>query len=148
MKDPRKHLWLAIILPIILILACKIEPVPISFGEDQCYACKMMISDQRFGGELVTQKGKIYKFDAMECLIDYLNEHDESTFKHILTIDFLSPGKLIDAKKAHYLINAEIPSPMGANLSVYSDPVEANKRRNTNNATLFNWPEIKNELSR
>ncbi|NJO25793.1 MAG: hypothetical protein HC867_08590 [Bacteroidia bacterium] len=32
----------------------------------------MGMADFRFGGEVITKKGRIYKFDDMRCMIDFL----------------------------------------------------------------------------
>ncbi len=31
----------------------------------------MLITDNKYGAELITTKGKIYKFDSMECLVEF-----------------------------------------------------------------------------
>ena len=48
--------------------ACSKGHQPINYGEDECEFCKMMVMDKRYGAELVTDKGKIYFFDSIECL--------------------------------------------------------------------------------
>ncbi|MCC6725443.1 MAG: hypothetical protein IT258_13125, partial [Saprospiraceae bacterium] len=47
-----------------LLTACTPTAEPISFGEDMCAHCKMTIVDEQFAAEAVSQKGKVYKFDA------------------------------------------------------------------------------------
>ena len=62
----------------LVILSCGISPLPIDYNHDECAYCKMKIADARFGAELVTSKGKVFKFDSAECLIwSYIN--DENT---------------------------------------------------------------------
>ena len=60
-----KNLMMLLVFSVFMFSGCSLEPKPIEYGEDQCDACKMRISDSRFGAELVTTKGKIYKYDAM-----------------------------------------------------------------------------------
>jgi copper chaperone NosL len=133
---------------IILVGSCIVEPQPIDFGADQCFSCKMMIADQRFGGELVSNKGKIQKFDAMECLIEYVKKNDEEDFKYILSVNFAQPRELINAKTAYYYIDPEIPSPMGANLSVYESPNDIHVATQNSQGKIMNWDEIKKEIQR
>ena len=52
------------------LAACTVAPVPINFGSDGCHFCKMTIVDKQHAAELVTSKGKAYKYDAIECMID------------------------------------------------------------------------------
>ena len=58
---------------LLMIVACDPESKPIVYGEDKCEFCRMSIVDQRFAGEVVTQKGKAYKFDAVECMVNYID---------------------------------------------------------------------------
>ncbi len=102
------------------LISCSTNPQTIVYNEDQCHACKMIISNSHFGTEMVTTKGKIYKFDAVECLVPELLEKGESNYAHILVTDYLTPHKLIDAKSSKYLISKKLPSPMGGFLSTYA----------------------------
>lgn len=43
-------------------------PEKINFGKDQCELCKMGIEDPKFATELITEKGRIYKFDDLNCM--------------------------------------------------------------------------------
>ena len=47
-----------------LLISCgKKEAEPIKLNSDGCEFCKMKISDGKFGAEIITAKGRIYKFD-------------------------------------------------------------------------------------
>jgi len=76
----------------------------------------MTITDKRFGTESITDKGKVYKFDSIECQIDFQKEGDKSLKYHFIT-DYLNPGILIPAEESWVLKSKEIVSPMGRNLS-------------------------------
>ncbi len=43
-------------------MGCNTEPQPIKIGEDACSFCKMSIADNRYGAEIITKKGKVFKF--------------------------------------------------------------------------------------
>ncbi len=43
---------------------------PIKLNTDGCEFCKMKIADGKFGAEIITAKGRIYKFDDMHCIIE------------------------------------------------------------------------------
>lgn len=45
-----------------------VEPTPIKLNTDNCDYCKMTIADLRFASELITEKGKVYKYDDLSCL--------------------------------------------------------------------------------
>ena len=61
----------------LLLSSCSAGPVPLKPGTDNCEFCKMTISDIRYGAEIITKKGKIFKFDDPQCAISFLKEHPE-----------------------------------------------------------------------
>lgn len=137
-----------ILLPLILSLswiACTPEIVPIDYGADNCDNCMMTISDQRYGAELLTQKGKAYKFDAIECLaafhIDPANT--ELEVHSIWITDFSSPGTLIDAKQATFLKSTTLKSPMGLYLSGHTTRDKAQGIQADHPGDLLVWSEVK-----
>ena len=117
-------------------------PDPINFGSDLCVHCNMKIMDRRFGAELVTAKGKTYKFDAAECMIDYLKSNNFEKASYWV-IDYNNPETLINAASAYYLISLKIKSPMGEFLSCYKSSDAANASRNSNGGEVFDWEGLK-----
>ncbi len=133
-----------------IIVSCNPESKPIIYGEDKCEFCRMSIVDQRFGGEIVTKKGKAYKFDAVECLVNYMDERieDESKLKFILTNTYDHPGELINASECAYLKSENMPSPMGMFLNPFKELTEATKLQNENTGTIFNWKELRKDFAK
>lgn len=134
---------LLILCMLIVLLACTVEPKPIDFGTDPCDECKMTIVDQRFAAEAVTNKGKVYKFDAIECLIAFLKDKKEEDFKFLLVSDFLAK-KLIPAQSAYYVISASISSPMGGGMLAYQNQQDALNFQKDYMAEVFTWAEFRN----
>jgi copper chaperone NosL len=126
-------------------ISCSHDPEPINFNTDQCIHCKMTIEDSRFGAEIVSKKGKIFKFDATECMIKYINKGmiQEDEIEKMYVIDFYHPSKLIDATSATYLISPNLPSPMGANLSAFLNKSAAESRKNSSSGDLYGWNDLK-----
>lgn len=120
--------------------ACTTKPEPIAFGKDQCAYCKMVIADPNYGGELITSKGRIYKFDAAECMIDYLNENEVSVSDK-LAIAFDDPKNLHPVDSLYFIIDRKYKSPMGANLAAFYDRTAAD----TDIGHFLRWKEIKNK---
>lgn len=104
-----------------LFLSCSSEPETLKYGSDACYACKMTLMDKKFGAELVTAKGKVYKFDDANCLISFINSGymADETIEHKLIVDYSQPGKLIPAEKAFYLKSDQIRSPMASHVAAF-----------------------------
>lgn len=125
------------------LLSCSVEPQPIEYGADECHRCKMIISQKQFGAQLVTTKGRAYKYDAIECLIPVLLEHGEDHYSHILVTDYHTPGQLIAAHEASYLISEGLPSPMGGNLSAYDSKQQAIAAADQYQGKVYDWSGIK-----
>ncbi|HEX7356204.1 MAG TPA: nitrous oxide reductase accessory protein NosL [Ignavibacteriaceae bacterium] len=113
-----KKIILFFSLMMLVISSCSKQPEQIAYGEDECEFCKMIVMDKRYGAELVTDKGKIYKFDSVECLVGYIDNKklNEKDYSSVWVGNYSNPGNLIDASKAIYLKNDELRSPMGLNV--------------------------------
>jgi len=126
-----------------LMVACTVEPQPINYGSDACAFCQMTIVDRQHAAEMVTQKGKAFKYDAIECMVRDLNRNHAKTEAELLLItDFAEAGQLVDAKNATYLISENIPSPMGANLSGFKEKSEAERVKAQEGGELFTWSQL------
>ena len=122
-----------------LLVSCKIEPEQINFGSDACHFCKMTIVDQQHAAQYVTNKGKQFKFDAIECLVNELAEKKSDDIALLLVADYNSPGQMIPATSAIYLISPEIKSPMGANLSGFITENDALAAKGENEGEIYSW---------
>jgi len=133
-----------VLLLFLVIYSCKVSNRPIDYGSDECEFCKMIVMDKRYGSELVTEKGKVYIFDSSECLIDYLFHNEETGIKahSLLVTPYLNPDHLIDAKSATYLVCGQMPSPMGAYLTAFSDKETAKETQSSKGGYLFTWEEL------
>ena len=111
-----------------MLASCSAEQEPIKFGTDVCAHCKMGIADLKFGGELVTTKGKIYKFDDVICMTTFMksDEVKDVKMKYVLVVDHGSGGKLIDATKAVYIRDQQIRAPMNSETAAFSNENHAN----------------------
>lgn len=130
-----------------LISSCTPTPEPIEYGADMCDFCKMSIVDAQHGAELVSTKGKVFKFDAIECLIGYSKEKKDTKYSFELVNDYSSPKELIDASEGVFLISKNLSSPMGANLTAFGNKKNAEEMLKVKGGKLFTWPELKNHMS-
>jgi len=128
---------------------CTPEPQPISYGYDQCIHCKMIISDARYGSELVTVKAKIYTFDSVECLAAYISKKDfvSHTIHSLWVTNFLVPHQLINAKTAVYLHSPQLASPMGLNLTAFSTHASAEEIRRQYPGTVIDWQNVQSTVN-
>lgn len=124
-----------------LIIGCSKEPKPISYGEDECEFCKMIVMDKRYGAELVTDKGKIFMFDSIECLVGYLDNQkiSKDDYTSVWVGNYANPGNIIDAEKALYLKNDELRSPMGLNVLAVENQGQYDKLQKEFGGELVAW---------
>jgi copper chaperone NosL len=133
---------------LLVFTSCNVGPEAINYGSDGCHFCKMTIVDKVHAAEIVTNKGKVYKFDASECMIHFMKEFDNAEIKLYLSNNYTEPEALIDATKATFLISKNIPSPMGAFLSAFKTENEAQKFQTEKGGTLYSWNQLLEHLKR
>ena len=133
----------------LVFTSCSIDPEPLNYGKDQCDHCRMTIMDSKFGAEIITKKGKIYKFDAAECMIRFVKEGKigEGEVSKYLVIDASKPAQFIDAKDAVYLISENFPSPMGADLSAYGTRNNAENFQMQYSGEIKDWDGVLTKLN-
>jgi copper chaperone NosL len=128
-----------------LIAACSHGPEPIRYGKDACTHCKMTIMDKRFAAELITAKGKVFKFDASECMAGFLKENPAiaTDLKSVFLVnDFIGSGKFRDARKSFFLRDSALSSPMGGNLAAFLSRSAAEAAKKNNSAEIYDWPSL------
>jgi copper chaperone NosL len=104
--------------------SCSEGPQPIQVGKDVCSYCKMTVSDPRFGAEIITTKGKAYKFDDMHCFSSSVQEGKVSRddIKEIYVIDFSGNHALIKGDENLLMFKSDLlRSPMGGNIAAFSN---------------------------
>ena len=132
------------VLALALLSSCEIKPQEIAYGQDACEFCRMTIVDRQHSAELVTVKGKAFKYDAIECMMNHLDEWDHPEVKYHLVADYSNPGVLIDAKNAHYVITEAIPSPMGRFLSAFESESARDEVVSQHGGQSYDWESLSN----
>lgn len=138
----KKVIHIAFIIVLCLFFSCRIEPEQISYGTDACSFCKMTIVDQQHAAQYVTKKGKQFKFDAIECMVNDIGERGADYAQLLLIADYLQPGLMHPAQEATYLISNKIKSPMGANLTGFASARQALEAQKENGGKLYSWKEL------
>ena len=134
---------LSYILILLLSISCTTkEADPIKLNSDGCDFCKMKIADGKFGAELITTKGRIYKFDDIHCMINYHKENLTTNIQSFYILDFNQNNVLIPAENAFYVKGGEISSPMRGNIIAVKTEEEAKKIALKYNANPISWSEI------
>lgn len=124
-----------------LVVACNNEPQPIDYGNDNCDFCEMTIVSKAYAAQSVSQKGKQYKYDAIECMVNDQLQHNYD-MEINLVANFEQPGSMLDVNKSLFVINDTIKSPMGANLAAFKEDTPAL----TDAEGTYNWKQLKDHF--
>jgi len=108
---------------ILMFCSCKSQPEPIKIGRDVCAYCKMTISDPRFGGEIITGTGKVYKFDDIRCLQEYVAAQPEpdKTNEAVYLCDFSDNHNLLPANSSFILKSRDLKCPMAGQSAAFGN---------------------------
>jgi copper chaperone NosL len=132
---------------LVFISGCNPKAEKIVVGTDSCAECKMTIVDTKFGAEIVTKKGKVYKFDDAHCVAAFLKRRgvELSSIHQTLFVDYNNQNEFIKVKNAEFVVSSKLKSPMGGNAAAFKNENEAKKKsaeiegsKVTNWATLYN----------
>jgi copper chaperone NosL len=104
----------------------------------------MTLMDNRFGAEVVSKKGKIFKFDDASCLVNFVQSAElaEDNYAHCLITDFASPEVLIDAKTAFYISSDRLRTPMAGNVAAFQNNSDAEQFNNEWKGRPLSWEEL------
>jgi len=145
-----KTIHLTVILMVYCFTMCTPEKSPIDYGLDKCQFCKMTIVDKRFGCELVTTKGKVFKFDATECMVHFLDSDEvhKNDIAMLLTNTYDMPGQLIHVDHCYFLQSENMPSPMGKFINPFSEEILAMEFKESRSGSIYQWEELTNRLEK
>ena len=138
----RTSLNLLFILSLLIIQACSSEHEPIKYGHDSCEHCRMLITDKNYGAELITQKGKVFKYDSIECLAANQKKYKKEDIHSMWVVNFYPPNELININFAHFLLSDNLKSPMGLYLSAYKNETNLEEVKNKYGGKKNNWKEL------
>ncbi|TGL86252.1 accessory protein NosL [Leptospira congkakensis] len=110
--------FVCIFLAAVLVSCGEIRPEPLTVGEIKCSHCSMSIVDMRFHTQLVSDKGKRFHFDAIECMDQFQKQKNLKTQK-IWVTNYLNTKEFIPKDEAIIIHSDKIRSPMGAGLAAF-----------------------------
>lgn len=127
------------------LFSCSTSPEPIVLGKDACAFCKMSIANKNFGAEIMTKKGKSFKFDDMHCLLGFMDAKtvDEKDINEIYLVNFYEPHNFLVASKAFYLESEDLKSPMGGNVAAFETESDLQKAEQEFKGKRITWDELK-----
>jgi copper chaperone NosL len=102
------------------------RPERLQVGEVKCSHCSMSIVDLRFHTQLITNKGKRFHFDAIECM-DQFQKQKNLEIKEVWVTNYLNTNEIISKDKAIIIHSEKIHSPMGAGLAAFKTHEDSNQ---------------------
>lgn len=103
------------------------NPVPIQINKDACDYCKMTISDDKFCTEIITEKGRCYKFDDVKCMVSYNKENVEMKARYFYVYGFNGNKEFLNIADSYLVESKSFRSPMGGNTAVVRTKEEADQ---------------------
>ncbi|HEY1113466.1 MAG TPA: nitrous oxide reductase accessory protein NosL [Chitinophagaceae bacterium] len=137
---------------VMLILAtaftgCSTEPQKIAYGKDLCDECRMTIMDAKFGAEIVTKKGKAYKFDDAHCIGQFLRAGKvaQEDIAQTLFTDYEN-GEFVDVQQVLFVVSPQLKSPMNSNAAAFATKKSADEVAVMTKGKVLDWPALYNSL--
>lgn len=120
----------------------KTEMVPIKLNVDTCDFCKMTIADGKYAAEVISEKGRVFKFDDIMCMIHYGKENANTKMVAHYVNDYTQDNVLIPAKTAFFLSGGTIQSPMRGGIIAFSSENDAKEFRIKLKAKPVTWEAV------
>ena len=100
--------------------------------------------DKRFGAEIMTKKGKAYKFDDVNCLVLF---HKEGSVKAAdvagrYITDFAHEGVLLEIEKAVFLHSDKLKTPMASQVAAFSIEADLEKIKTQSGGEVLDWKQV------
>jgi copper chaperone NosL len=142
LRKPNIGSVLLMLLSLMLFSCANYNPEPIQLNVDNCDFCKMSIADGKFGAELITQKGRFYKFDDIMCMVNYCKENSAIKVTAFYVNDFSKENVLINVENAFFLTGGRINSPMRGGIIALSTEKESATFQKKLNAEPIAWDAV------
>lgn len=124
--------------------SCNTSPEPIRIGKDHCSFCKMTITDARYGAEVITKKGKIYKFDDSHCVLAFLKTNiTDNELSEVYLSSFDGDHRFLDVNSAFLFKSDGLNAPMGGNIAAFSNKDSLQQLSKQYEGVIVSWSELK-----
>lgn len=110
-----------LVISLLFLSSCSTSPDNLKIGRDDCSFCKMTISDIHYGAELITRKGKVYKFDDTHCMLSFIqsNAVDKKELANVYFTDFSGKHSLLKESEALLVQSKLFKGPMNGNIAAF-----------------------------
>lgn len=132
----------------LFFISCNTKPEPLVAGKDVCSYCKMPVADTKFGAEIITEKGKLYKFDDVICMIHFMKEglaHNEK-IKNTLVVNYSNNQRLMNVNEAFFLVSGQFHTAMNSGTACFETIKEAEFLQANFPGKILSWQELNQTL--
>ncbi len=131
-----------------LLLSCSAQPEPFKYGTDNCHTCKMTIMDAKFGCQVITKKGVVYKFDDIICTSGFLHQGEVpgQDIRQTVVINFEKENDFLDVEKAFFVHAPGIKSPMNSHVAAFGSPASAEKFSREKKGEILSWAALREKF--
>jgi len=136
----KKHTVALVILSLFVMQSCSSAPQPIKYGSDACDFCKMTIMQKKFANEWVTDKGKVYRFDDLHCLLSFRKTNKSNGTAYIN--DFTEKQEFVKAENLFFVESKAINAPMGGHIAAFTNKAAADEFAKNNNGQVLSWQQV------
>ena len=129
---------------LLLLNSCSLGAETLRIGKDNCSFCQMTISDNRYGAEMITHKGRVYKFDDSHCLLAFIKSKavNNKDISAVYFTDFMAEHSLIKAEQTFLLQSDSFRGPMNGNIAAFSNEASMKKLAVQYNAVVITWKQF------
>jgi copper chaperone NosL len=132
----------AVLIALLLAMpSCSTGPAPIKYGSDACHFCKMTIMQKQFATEWVTEKGKVYHFDDLHCLLSARRSKGVAYIN-----DFKGKKELVKADQVFFVKSDEVNAPMGGHIIGFADKKDADSFLASAKGIPLSWEQVQSDI--
>ncbi len=142
--DTRRRRAIAALAMVAATACASVQPRELVINSDECGYCKMIISDPRFGAQVVTTTGRQLVFDSPECLAGFLASTPAESVASVWVLDAQNPGAWIPAEQAGFLIDASLRGPMGR-VTAFASPAAATAAAASLGGNSISWDALRGD---
>ncbi|MFL5739139.1 MAG: nitrous oxide reductase accessory protein NosL [Flavisolibacter sp.] len=126
------------------LVSCNTAPQPFALGKDHCDECSMTIMDPKFGGEILTKKGRLYRFDDAHCLAQYIKKGKirQEDISRTVFINYDNNKQFLDVKSILFVMSSQLQTPMNGHAAAFSTKAAAEKKAKELSGQIMEWPEL------
>lgn len=115
----------------LILVSCgndtEFKPMNIHYGQDICERCKMIISEEKFSSQLISNSGEVYNFDDIGGMILYLSENNINPETVKIYVKDFNTKKWLNSDEAFYIMTENIKTPMNYGIIAVSDKKSADE---------------------